>query len=79
MTNPEIRIPTVARATTPGRAAKHARYWRAHGRQDVAERIEADLKAAGRCRVCGRELTDPASIKAGIGPDCAQRQRPPPG
>jgi len=28
-------------------------------------------RATGRCAVCGRELTGPASIRAGIGPKCA--------
>lgn len=30
-------------------------------------------KATGRCCSCGRELTDPASIEAGIGPVCAEK------
>lgn len=30
-------------------------------------------KLAGRCCSCGRDLTDPASIDAGIGPICAQK------
>jgi hypothetical protein len=30
-------------------------------------------KLAGRCCSCGRELTDPASIEAGIGPICADK------
>ena len=30
-------------------------------------------RMTGRCCSCGRELTDPASIDAGIGPICAQR------
>jgi hypothetical protein len=42
-------------------------------------RVMADPKAAaiaygkltGRCSVCGRELTDPVSVAAGIGPICA--------
>jgi len=28
----------------------------------------------GFCRRCGRELTDPKSIAAGIGPDCAKHE-----
>jgi hypothetical protein len=28
-----------------------------------------------RCRVCGKVLTDPASVEAGIGPVCAARGR----
>lgn len=30
-------------------------------------------KVSGECSCCGRELTDPASIKAGIGPICATK------
>lgn len=30
-------------------------------------------KTTGQCIVCGRELTDPNSIAAGIGPICADR------
>lgn len=30
-------------------------------------------KKTGRCSCCGRELTDPESISAGIGPVCAKR------
>lgn len=28
---------------------------------------------AGRCRICNRTLTNPASIRSGIGPVCAER------
>ncbi len=31
-----------------------------------------DLKHAGRCGRCGRTLTVPSSIDAGLGPECAQ-------
>ena len=30
-------------------------------------------KASGRCAVCSRDMTDPASIERGIGPTCMQR------
>jgi hypothetical protein len=30
-------------------------------------------RATGNCSCCGRELTDPASIAAGIGPVCAEK------
>jgi len=30
------------------------------------------ISKANRCRVCGKHLTTPESIKAGIGPTCAQ-------
>ncbi len=44
-------------------------------------RIEADPeraavlhgRASGRCSVCSRDLTDPASIERGIGPVCAEK------
>ena len=36
----------------------------------LAEAVEYG-KRTGRCSCCGRELTDPASIAAGIGPICA--------
>jgi Family of unknown function (DUF6011) len=38
-----------------------------------AEGIRQGLFGASRCGVCGRELTDPSSIAAGIGPDCLAR------
>lgn len=38
-------------------------------RADVVSR----LGALGCCRCCGRELSDPVSVSAGIGPDCARR------
>jgi hypothetical protein len=59
----------------PAKLALAARYHRTHGRTDLPDRLEAELHAASRCRMCGRTLTDPDSIAAGIGPDCAQRDR----
>ena len=58
----------------PGKVATQARYWRLHGRPDIAERLEASLVEGGRCKRCGRTLTDPASITVGIGPDCLRRE-----
>ena len=48
------------------------------GRADLAamaEHLSARLaeRLAGRCRVCHRTLTDPDSIAAGIGPECASK------
>ena len=31
------------------------------------------IEHAGRCGVCGRQLTDPVSIERGIGPECWER------
>jgi hypothetical protein len=55
----------------PAKLAARARWYRAHGNPVEADRIEKMLTSAHLCRRCGRELTDPASIEAGIGPDCA--------
>jgi hypothetical protein len=62
-----------ARLAHPGKTAAQAAYWRAHGRPDVAERLEAQLAAASRCRRCGRSLTDPASVARGVGAECASK------
>lgn len=40
---------------------------------DPLEAAKKYGKLSGRCCSCGRDLTDPASIEAGIGPVCAQR------
>jgi hypothetical protein len=32
-------------------------------------------KGVGHCRRCGRELTDPKSIKKGIGPECEKNEQ----
>lgn len=42
------------------------------GQDPLAEAV-AHGKATGECSCCGRELTDPASIAAGIGPICAKK------
>lgn len=42
---------------------------------DARGQLEALLAGLHRCRCCGRTLTDPASIGAGIGPEC-QRKGP---
>ncbi|HEY2304185.1 MAG TPA: DUF6011 domain-containing protein [Acidimicrobiales bacterium] len=65
---------SAGRLAHPGKLAAQAAYWRGHGRLDVAERIEADLAAAGRCRRCGRALADPESVSRGIGPDCWSKE-----
>lgn len=36
----------------------------------VADRYERAFRETGRCEDCGHVLTDPASIRRGIGPDC---------
>ena len=57
----------------PAKLAGQAAYWRAHGRGDVADRLEAQLVGDGRCRRCGRALTDPVSVERGVGPECLSR------
>ena len=65
------------RLAHPSKLAAQARYWRARGRDDVAERLEAQLVAFGRCRICGRALSDPVSVERSIGPECAAKERQP--
>ena len=36
---------------------------------------EPQVTPSTTCRVCGRRLTDPESIKAGVGPICAENLR----
>lgn len=60
----------------PTKLAGRAQWLRANGDRAGAERLEADLVRAGRCRRCGRALTDPESIAAGVGPDCRSKAKP---
>ena len=62
---------------SPFKMAKTARYWRDKGQVARADQLEADLVAAGRCRRCGAQLTDPESIQAGIGPTCRAKKGTP--
>lgn len=55
----------------PAKLAARARWYRTHDNPVDADRIEKLLTSAHLCRRCGRELTDPASVEAGIGRDCA--------
>lgn len=73
-------------AAHPGKAARKLRWVclqlaaaRAAGDERTADQwddargqLEALLNNSGRCRCCGRTLRDPASVKAGIGPECAK-------
>lgn len=43
-------------------------------RQHIAD-LERALNEVGRCRRCGRTLTDRRSVERGIGPDCEQEER----
>jgi hypothetical protein len=52
----------------PGKLSYQARWHRLHGNTEAAERIEAELAKAGRCRRCGRTPTDPKSVADSIGP-----------
>jgi hypothetical protein len=60
----------------PGKLAAQAAYWRAHGRADVAERLERELAGAGRCVRCGRALSHPRSVADSIGPECRRKEQP---
>lgn len=41
--------------------------------QGDAQSVVDEWMQAGKCRVCGRKLTTPESIKAGMGPVCGGR------
>ena len=45
------------------------------GRPASVEDIAAYGLASGQCFVCGKRLTEPKSVRAGIGPVCAKRVR----
>jgi hypothetical protein len=57
----------------PGRLAYGARWARQQGNVEKAEALEAELAKAGRCKRCGRLLTDPHSIERGVGPECVKK------
>ncbi len=40
---------------------------------DPAAALAEFGRCTGTCGVCGRDLTDPASVERGIGPECASR------
>ena len=64
-------------ANTPGKAARMA----VSGLRDGALPIERErstevavlLRKAGRCARCGRELSNPSSVAAGVGPECRRQ------
>jgi hypothetical protein len=57
----------------PTKLAQQAAHYRQLGLDDIADRFQEQLRTTGRCKRCGRPLTDPASIERGVGPDCAAR------
>lgn len=62
---------------TPGKAARMA----VAGLKDTALPFEREraaevavlLRKAGRCARCGRELSNPSSVAAGVGPECRRQ------
>jgi hypothetical protein len=50
--------------------AARAAWYRERDNLVEAARYEERLNNMGRCKVCGRQLTDPDSIERGIGPMC---------
>jgi hypothetical protein len=59
----------------PGRQAETAARLRATGRLERADKLERQLVALGRCKHCGRKLSDPVSIERGVGSDCWAKGR----
>lgn len=60
----------------PTKLAAQAVWHRQQGRTDIADRFELMLTNMGRCKACGRTLTDPDSIRRGVGPGCAAKGHP---
>lgn len=62
-------------------AKSEAIAWRIGRETGYIEGVLQTLEERGRCGNCGRELSDPRSVAAGIGPDClaklaADQERP---
>lgn len=60
----------------PGKLAARAAWHRSHGNTETAAIFERALTSDGRCKRCGRTLTDPASVARGTGPECATKEEP---
>jgi hypothetical protein len=60
----------------PGKLADAARYYRRMGQLTIAQHWENELAKAGRCKRCGRLLTDPRSVADSIGPECRRKGLP---
>jgi hypothetical protein len=61
----------------PTKLAGAARWYRAQGNVEVAEDLEFVLAKKGRCKRCGRLVTDPRSVVDSIGPECRRKDQPP--
>lgn len=53
-------------------AVAFAWLWSHRGDADLDTRVE--IMHAGRCCRCGRTLTTPESVAAGIGPECSKKE-----
>ena len=60
----------------PDKIAKAAAYYRAQGQLEQAHFYEVLLAEQGRCKRCGRLLTDPLSVADSIGPECRKKGEP---
>lgn len=72
------KTPTKAARCLPRLAVDAARTTAVRTRAErfgYAEGILEQLTASERCRICGRDLTDPTSVQRGIGPDCIAKLR----
>jgi hypothetical protein len=50
-------------------------YYRRTDQHALAHYWEDQLAKAGRCKRCGRLLTEPVSVERGIGPECVKKER----
>lgn len=68
-------------ATTPGKAARHLERLR-NATGDTVDTVageraalEVALAAVDRCQRCGAALSDPVSVRRGVGPECVKHGR----
>jgi hypothetical protein len=57
----------------PAKLADAARHYRRTGQHERAHFYETVLIEQGRCKRCGRLLTDLVSVERGIGPECVKK------
>ena len=72
LTDAGVRITRNSQSRSDSRAVRGLSYvWR----HVVAGRVPPHVTVlhGGRCGACGRGLTDPTSIRGGIGPECRKR------
>jgi len=58
----------------PAKIAQAAAYYRNLNQFERAHFYETILIEQGRCKRCGKTLTDPTSVHRGLGPECVKKE-----